>query len=147
MSDYLFLVNIGVQILVGVVLVLAIRHKNSQIETLKTNFSTLESMMKLYNVDDFKKNVELKLENQNLQHKKEIEKAFKQSEETVKSTILELSTPWIEKYNELLNFELHYLAEMEEEKLKKVFKLIPKNEPFIREQLQNIKNGSLKPLN
>ena len=52
MSESLFWVNLGLQIIVGVVLVLAIRHKNSQIETLKTNFSTLESMMKLYNVDE-----------------------------------------------------------------------------------------------
>tara|TARA_R110002111_G_scaffold31073_1_gene63661 strand:- start:292 stop:552 length:261 start_codon:yes stop_codon:yes gene_type:complete len=84
MDENLFYINLGVQIFVGIVLVFIIRHKNSRIKTLETNFSTLESMIKLYNVDDFKKNVELKLENQQLEHKRELDKVFNNSKEMVK---------------------------------------------------------------
>ncbi|WP_405295437.1 hypothetical protein [Algibacter sp. Ld11] len=147
MSEILFWINLGVQVLVGVVLVFVIRHKNSQIETLKTNFSTLESMMKLYNVDDFKKNVELKLENQQLQHQREIEKAFKHSEETIKQSILRISSPWLIKYDELLNYQVHFLSRMEENELKKALKLLPTNEKFILKLLKDIENGNLKPKN
>jgi len=146
MSELFFWINIGIQLLVGVVLVLAIRHKNSQIETLKANFSTLESMMKLYNVEDFKKNVELKLENQQLQHQKEIDKAFKKSEEAIRESILKISTPWLSKYDELLNYELHFISQMKEEELQKTLKLLPKNKEFILTMLSNIKSGKIKPI-
>ena len=54
---------------------------------------------------------------------------------------------WLNKYNELLDYEIHYLLQMKEEDLQKVFKLIPKNEPFIRQTLDEIKSGRLKPEN
>lgn len=147
MQDISFYINLGVQIIIGIVLVLIINHKNSQIETLKSNFSSIQEMIKLYNVDDFKKNVDLKLENQQLEHKRELEKVFENSKELVDKNIKDLATPWLIKYNELLNYEIHYLLQMEEEDLQKVFKLIPKNEPFIRQALNEIRGGYLNPEN
>ena len=136
-----------INLAIGIVIALVIRFKNSEITALKTNVSTLESIIKHYDVEQFKKNVDLKIENLTLEHKKEIENVFKRSEESVKDKILELSMPWLVKYNELLDYEFHYLIKLSDEDLDKVLNLLPHNRQFIEAQLKDIKSGKLKPLN
>ena len=136
-----------VNFLIGVGIALVIRFKNSEIEALKTNVSTLESIVKHYNVDEFKKNVDLRLENITLQHKREIDGLFERLEKVTEEQILKLSSPWLVKYNELLDYEFHYLVKLSDTDLDKVLKLLPQNRSFIEEQLKNIKNGTLKPMN
>ncbi|AMO19051.1 hypothetical protein [Flavobacterium columnare] len=136
-----------INFIIGSLIGLVIFFKNSEITALKTNVSTLESIIKHYDVDQFKKNVDLKIENLTLEHKKEIENVFKRSEESVKDKILELSMPWLVKYNELLDYEFHYLIKLSDEDLDKVLNLLPHNRQFIETQLKDIKSGKLKPLN
>jgi hypothetical protein len=136
-----------VNFIIGSLIGLVIFFKNSEITALKTNVSTLESIIKHYDVDQFKKNVDLKIENLTLEHKKEIENVFKRSEENVKDKILELSMPWLVKYNELLDYEFHYLTKLSDDELDKVLILLPHNRQFIETQLKDIKSGKLKPLN
>ena len=57
-----------INLLVAIVIALIIRFKNSEITALKTNVSTLESIVKHYDVDQFKKSVDLKIENLTLEH-------------------------------------------------------------------------------
>ena len=136
-----------INFIIGSAIGLIIFLKNSEIRALKTNVTTLESIIKHYDVDQFKKNVDLKIENLTLEHKKEIENVFKRSEENVKDKILELSTPWLVKYNELLDYEFHYLLKLSDEDLDKVLNLLPHNRQFIETQLKDIKSGKLKPMN
>ena len=136
-----------INFIIGSLIGLIIFFKNSEITALKTNVSTLESIIKHYDVEQFKKNVDLKIENLTLEHKKEIENVFKRSEESVKDKILELSMPWLVKYNELLDYEFHYLIKLSDEDLDKVLNLLPHNRQFIEAQLKDIKSGKLKPLN
>lgn len=136
-----------INFIIGSAIGLIIFFKNSEITALKTNVSTLESIIKHYDVDQFKKNVDLKIENLTLEHKKEIDSVFKRSEENVKDKILELSMPWLVKYNELLDYEFHYLTKLSDDDLNKVLNLLPHNRNFIESQLKDIKSGKLKPLN
>ena len=136
-----------INFIIGSLIGLIIFFKNSGITALKTNVSTLESIIKHYDVEQFKKNVDLKIENLTLEHKKEIENVFKRSEESVKDKILELSMPWLVKYNELLDYEFHYLIKLSDEDLDKVLNLLPHNRQFIETHLKDIKSGKLKPLN
>lgn len=136
-----------INFILGSLIGLVIFLKNSEITVLKTNVSTLESIIEHYDVDQFKKNVDLKIENLTLEHKKEIENAFKRSEDNIKDKILEISMPWLVKYNELLDYEFHHLLKLSDPDLEKVLKHLPQNRPFIEEQIETIKNGSLKPLN
>ena len=45
MSDFQFWLNLGVQIFVGVVLVLTIKHRNSLIETLKEQSNSAKAVL------------------------------------------------------------------------------------------------------
>lgn len=136
-----------INFLIGIGIALVIRLKNSEINALKTNVSVLESIVKHNSIDEAIKNTNLKIENLNLEHKKEIESVFKRSEENVKEKILELASPWLVKYQELLNYQFHSLLKMSDEELENFYKLLPENKEFIQYQIKNIKEtGDIKDL-
>lgn len=136
-----------VTLLTTLIIFFIIRFKNSEITALKTNVSTLESIIKHYDVEQFKKNVDLKIENLILEHKKEIDSVYKRSEENVKNKISELTIPWLVKYNELLDYEFYFLSKLPQEEIEKTLKLLPHNREFIQKQLEDIKSGKLKSTN
>lgn len=135
-----------INFLIGIGIALVIRLKNSEINALKTNVSVLESIVKHNSIDEAIKNTNLKIENLTLEHKREIENVYKRSEENVKDKILELSMPWLVKYNELLDYEFHYLLKLSDTDLEKVLTLLPQNRQFIEIQLKDIKSGKLKSI-
>lgn len=136
-----------INFLIGIIIALVIKFKNSEINALKTNVSVLESIVNHNSIDEAIKNTNLKIENLNLEHKKEIESVFKRSEENVKEKILELASPWLVKYQELLNYQFHFLLKMSDEDLEKVYKLLPENKQFIQYQIKSIKEtGDIKDL-
>ncbi|MFV8377125.1 hypothetical protein ACNQGC_17625 [Flavobacterium sp. GSP11] len=60
--------------------------------------------------------------------------------------MIEFTTTWLVKYNELLDYEFYYIQKLSDEDLEKVLKVLPKNREFIETQLKNIKSGKLKSI-
>lgn len=129
-----------------------ISHKNSQIETLSKNSESTKELLnstkvlvEMYDIQKFKDHLDFTISDLEKRHRVEIEKVFRNTEEGVKVKILELATPWFVKYNELLNYQFHFLLEMSDEDLEKVYKLLPENKEFIKLQLKSIKEtGNIK---
>jgi hypothetical protein len=130
-----------------------INDKNSQIDTLTKNSESTKNLLEstkvlveMYDLQKFKDHLDFTINNLQERHKVEIEKVFKISEQGVKIKILELTSPWLIKYNELLNYEFTYLVGLSDEDLEKVLKLLPQNRKFIETQLKDIKSGKLKSI-
>ena len=131
-----------------------IEDKNSQIETLTKNsnsttelLNSTKVLVEMYDIQKFKDHLDFTISDLEKRHRLEIEKVFKNTEESVKNKILEIATPWFVKYNELLNYQFIFLLEMSDEDLEKVYKLFPENKEFIQFQLKSIKEtGNIKDL-
>lgn len=165
MSDfataYMPYINFLVLVVGGFFLKRIINDKNSQIETLTNNSNSNKELLNsttellnstkvlidMYDIKKFKEHLDFTINNLEEYHKAEIQKVFKTSEENVKDKILELASPWLVKYQELLNYQFHYFLKMSDEDLEKVYKLLPENKEFIEYQIKAIKEtGSLKDL-
>ena len=75
---------------------------------------------------------------------------FTHFEKVIKEQILKLvdsTSPWLIKYQELLNYQFHFLLQMSDEELEKVYKHLPENKEFIQYQIKAIKEtGNVKDL-
>lgn len=141
MDETLFYINLGVQIFVGIILIFIIRHKNSLISTLTAQFKTSKDLLDMYDIGKIKEMTELRVQNEAEKYRqKELHLDSK-----VKDTITEISRPWMEKYNELIDFELYYLLNTSEDRREQILKLMPKNREFIKGLITDIKSGKLKP--
>lgn len=147
MDQWMFWVNIAVQVLVGVVLILVIINKNSLIKTLTSQFDAAKGMLQLYDVEQFRKYVDLKEETSQLEHQKEISKLKNYREEDVRKILETHTASWIHKYDELVNFELHYLLKLSDDKRDEYLKLLPKNREFLEKIIAEIKSGKMRPDN
>jgi hypothetical protein len=149
MYDFQFWLNLGVQVFVGVVLVLTIKHKNSLIETLKEQSNSAKAVLDLYDIQKLKDYQTLSNEVLELKHQKELDKAIKdayvQFEQTAKDGIQKGAKDFAEKYNEFLDFQLHFLLDMDENKRDEWLKLLPKNRAFIEMAIKQIELGNVKP--
>lgn len=148
MSDFQFLLNILVQLFLGVVLIGVIRHKNSLISTLKEQINLSKSVLDLYDIQKFKDYQSLSDDVANLKHQKElndaIKEAYNKSEELANKSIEQSAKDLGEKYNELLDFQLHFLLDLEKSKREEWLKLLPKNKEFIEQIVVQIKEGKIK---
>lgn len=147
MEDWMFWTNIVTQLIIGVVLVLIILHKNSLIKTLTSQFDSAKDMLQLYDVEQFRKYSDMKEETSRLEYEKEISKIKNYQKEDVRKIIEKHSANWIHKYDELVNFELHYLLRLSEEKRMDYLNLLPKNREFMETIISKIKSGDIKPDN
>tara|TARA_R110000751_G_scaffold9617_1_gene35781 strand:- start:442 stop:882 length:441 start_codon:yes stop_codon:yes gene_type:complete len=134
-------INFGLTVLVGFVLGFIIRHKNSLISTLTAQFKTSKDLLDMYDIGKIKEMTELRVQNEAEKYRQKELKLDGQ----IKSTIENISRPWLEKYNELIDFELYYLLNYSTEKREQVLKLLPKNRDFIEGLIRDIKSGELKP--
>lgn len=131
-----------------------INDKNSQIETLTRNSSSTMDLLnstkvliEMYDIQKFKDHLDFIVNTIEERHKVEIDKIFKLSEKNIKDKMLELTSPWLVKYQELLNYQFHLLLQMSDEDLEKVYKLLPENKEYIQYQIKAIKEtGNLKEL-
>lgn len=82
-----------------------------------------------------------------LKHQKElndaVKKAYDKSEEWAKIGIAQGAKDFGEKYNELLDFQLHFLLDMEKAKRENWLKLLPKNKEFIEKIIDQIREGKI----
>jgi hypothetical protein len=147
-------INSAILVFGGWFLKRIINDKNSQIETLTKNsnsttelLNSTKVLIEMYDIQKFKEHLDFTINTLEERHKVEIEKVFKLSEQNVKDKILELASPWLIKYQELLNYQFHFLLQMSEEDLEKVLKSLPENKEFIQYQIKAIKEtGNLKEL-
>lgn len=131
-----------------------IKDKNSQIETLTKNsnsttelLNSTKVLIEMYDLKKFKEHLDFTVSSLDEKHKIELEKTFTHFEKVTKEQILKLvdsTSPWLIRYNELLNYQFYFLLKMSDEDLEKVFELLPQNREFIKTQLQDIKSGKLK---
>lgn len=146
-TAYMPYINFIVLVIGGLFLKRIINDKNSQIETLSKNFESTKALLDMYDLDKFTKHLDFTVKGLEERHKVEIEKIYKSSEEGVENKILELTSPWLVKYNELLNYQFRFLLQMTDEELEKVYKLLPENKEFIQYQIKAIKEtDNLKEL-
>ena len=156
-QDILPYINSTILILGGWFLKRIIEDKNSQIETLKTNIeankellNSTKILVEMYDIQKFKEHLDFTVKNLDEKHKVELEKVFTHFEKVTKEQILKLvdsTSPWLLKYQELLNYQFHFLLQMSDEDLEKVYKLLPENKEFIKYQIKAIKEtGNVKDL-
>jgi hypothetical protein len=165
MSDfataYMPYINFIVLVVGGLFLKRIIKDKNSQIETLTKNsdsnkellnstsdlLNSTKVLVEMYDIQKFKEHLDFTINNLEERHKVEIEKAFKLSEQGVKDKILELASPWLVKYQELLKYQFNLLLQMSDEDLEKVYLILPENKEFMQYQLKAVKEtGNLREL-
>lgn len=146
-------INSAILVFGGWFLKSIITHKNSQIKTLTENsnsnkellnsttelLNSTKTLVEMYDIKKFKEHLDFTINNLEERHKVEIEKVFKISEQNVKDKILELASPWLVKYQELLNYQFHFLLQMSDEDLEKIYKLLPENKEFIQYQIKAVK--------
>ena len=156
-QDILPYINSTILILGGWFLKRIIEDKNSQIETLKTNIeankellNSTKILVEMYDIQKFKEHLDFTVKNLDEKHKTELEKVFTHFEKVTKEQILKLvdsTSPWLIKYQELLNYQFHFLLQMSDEELEKVYKHLPENKEFIQYQIKAIKEtGNIKDL-
>ena len=156
-QDILPYINSAILILGGWFLKRIIEDKNSQIETLKTNIeankellNSTKILVEMYDIQKFKEHLDFTVKNLDEKHKTELEKVFTHFEKVTKEQILKLvdsTSPWLIKYQELLNYQFHFLLQMSDEELEKVYKHLPENKEFIQYQIKAIKEtGNVKDL-
>ena len=156
-QDILPYINSTILILGGWFLKRIIEDKNSQIETLKTNIeankellNSTKILVEMYDIQKFKEHLDFTVKNLDEKHKTELEKVFTHFEKVTKEQILKLvdsTSPWLIKYQELLNYQFHFLLQMSDEELEKVYKHLPENKEFIQYQIKAIKEtGNVKDL-
>ena len=156
-QDILPYINSTILILGGWFLKRIIEDKNSQIETLKTNIeankellNSTKILVEMYDIQKFKEHLDFTVKNLDEKHKTELEKVFTHFEKVTKEQILKLvdsTSPWLIKYQELLNYQFHFLLQMSDEELEKVYKYLPENKEFIQYQIKAIKEtGNVKDL-
>ena len=156
-QDILPYINSTILILGGWFLKRIIEDKNSQIETLKTNIeankellNSTKILVEMYDIQKFKEHLDFTVKNLDEKHKTELEKVFTHFEKVTKEQILKLvdsTSPWLIKYQELLNYQFHFLLQMSDEELEKVYKHLPENKEFIQYQIKVIKEtGNVKDL-
>ena len=148
MTDFQIWLNLAVQFLVGVVLLLTIKHKNSLIETLKEQSNSAKAVLELYDFQKLKEYQTLTNEVLELKHQKQLDKAIKdtyvQFEKATNDGIQKGATDFAEKYNEFLDFQLHFLLDMDIDKKNEWLKLLPKNREFIEMAIKQIDLGNVK---
>ena len=156
-QDILPYINSTILILGGWFLKRIIEDKNSQIETLKTNIeankellNSTKILVEMYDIQKFKEHLDFTVKNLDEKHKTELEKVFTHFEKVTKEQILKLvdsTSPWLIKYQELLNYQFYFLLQMSDEELEKVYKHLPENKEFIQYQIKAIKEtGNVKDL-
>jgi len=149
MQDIQIWVNIIVQIIFGGVLVAIIKHKNSLIETLKEQSNSAKVILDLYDIQKLKDYQTLTNEVLELKHQKELDKAIKEAyvqfEQTAKDGFQKGAKDFAEKYNEFLDFQLHFLLDMDKNKRNEWLKLLPKNKAFIEMAIKQVELGNVKP--
>tara|TARA_R110000868_G_scaffold33215_1_gene120810 strand:- start:1821 stop:2273 length:453 start_codon:yes stop_codon:yes gene_type:complete len=148
MSDFQFWLNLFVQVCVGAVLVLVIKHKNSLINTLKEQSNSAKAILELYDIQKLKDYQTLTNEVLELKHQKELDKAIKdayvQFEQSAKDGFQKGAKDFAEKYNEFLDFQLHFLLDMDKNKRNEWLKSLPKNKEFIEMAINQIELGNVK---
>ena len=148
MQDVQIWVNIFIQIIFGGVLVAVIKHKNSLIDTLQKQAESAKSVLDLYDIQKLKDYQTLTNEVNELKHQKELDKAIKEAyvkyDEVAKDSFQKGAKDFAEKYNEFLDFQLHFLLEMDENKKKAWLKLLPKNRAFIEMAIEQVRLGNVK---
>ncbi len=148
MYDIYFWINFGIQFLIGVGLVLIIRHKNSLISTLKEQNSSTKSFLELYDIQKLKDYQNLSNEVLELKHKKVLDQAIKDTyvkfEQSSKEGIELAAKDFAEKYNEFLDFQLHFLLKMDDSQRNEWLKRLPKNREFIEMAIKQIELGNIK---
>lgn len=138
--QYMPYINLIVLIIVGIVLVYVIRAKNALISTLTEQFKSAKDLLEMYDINQLKQYTEIKVENVKEEYK---QKQLKLDANTEK-IIQDVSLPWIEKYNELVDLELHFLLNSSDERVKQMLNLLPKNKEFLSQLIVDIKSGKLR---
>ena len=105
----------------------------------------------MYDVQKFKDYQALSDDVSKLKHQKElndaVKKAYDKSEGWAKEGIAKGAKEYGEKYNELLDFQLHFLLGLEKSKREEWLNLLPKNKQFILDIMKQIESGKIKPTN
>ena len=91
-------------------------------------------------INQLKHYTEIKVENVKEEYK---QKQLKSDSNTEK-IIQDVSLPWIEKYNELVDLELHFLLNSSDERVTQMLNLLPKNKEFLSQLIADIKSGKLR---
>lgn len=138
--QYMPYINLVVLIIVGIVLVRIINIKNTLISTLTNQFKSAKDLLEMYDINQLKHYTEIKVENVKEEYK---QKQLKSDSNTEK-IIQDVSLPWIEKYNELVDLELHFLLNSSDERVTQMLNLLPKNKEFLSQLIADIKSGKLR---
>ena len=138
--QYMPYINLVVLIIVGIVLVRIIKIKNALITTLTNQFKSAKDLLEMYDINQLKQYTEIKVENVKEEYK---QKQLKLDSNTEK-IIQDVSLPWIEKYNELVDLELHFLLNSSNERVEQMLNLLPKNKEFLSQLIKDIKLGNLR---
>lgn len=148
MQDIQIWANIIVQIIFGGVLVAVIKHKNSLIATLKEQSDSAKAVLDLYDIQKLKDYQTLTNEVLELKHQKDLDNAIKDAyvkfEKSAKDGIEKSTKDFAEKYNEFLDFQLHFLLDMDENKRNEWLKHLPKNRAFIEMAIEQVELGNVK---
>jgi len=149
MQDVQIWVNIVIQIIFCGVLVAVIKHKNSLIDTLQKQAESAKSVLDLYDIQKLKDYQTLTNEVNELKHQKELDKAIKEAyvkyDEVAKDSIQKGAKNFAENYNEFLDFHLHFLLDLDNNKRNEWLKLLPKNREFIEMAIKQVELGNVKP--
>ena len=134
---YLQVIIIGLSVYV---LKEKIKLKDAQIETLKNNFESTEKLLKILPVDEYLKNMDLRLENKNLEMKKILDEYGQKVYEIylleLQKSITEIGEEFSPKFKELLLFAIEHINK---NKLEDIEVLFPLNKTDILELLEDIK--------
>ncbi len=139
--QYMPYINFVVTLIVGFILGLIIRHKNSLISTLTSQFKSAKDLLEMYDINQLKQYTDIKVENVKEEYRQKQLKSDSNTEQIIKDT----SMPWLEKYNEIVDLELHFLLNSSDERVEQMLNLLPKNKEFLSQLIKDIKSGNLRP--
>ena len=97
-------------------------------------------MLELYDVDKFRKFQQLSEDTLKMEHQKHL----KDLDMATKSGIEKGAENLAKDYNELLDFQLHVLNQMDEAKRNQWLNLLPRNKELIEGLIKSIKSGQLR---
>jgi len=117
-----------------------IKDKNSLIQTLTEQFQSAKQMLELFDVTKFREFQKLSNDALNMKHQKHLEEL----DVATKSGIEKGAENLAKDFNELLDFQLHALSDMNEAKRNQWLNLLPRNKELIENLLKSIKSGQLK---
>ena len=132
-TDAMPYINFILTSIVGVILLVVIRQKNQLIKNLITQSKTAKDLLEMYDIDQLKKYTNIAVSNVREEYKKKI------SEIENKKDAVKFSKDLLDVYNELINFEVHNLLNISDEKQKSILNSLPKNKRILEKSVKSMK--------